>query len=245
MRFPATQARSKRYGIGIWMLVCTMLFATAAGGREYVDLRRIGLITNADATAGESKSSTCVACHGKDGVSPAPTFPHLRGMTVEYLYMQLRDFKNGQGPQRIMQPIVETMSDQDLHDTAAYYARVGNEPLKSMPAATSRPAEQIREGERLYFTGDVSRGIPPCQGCHGEQALGHPAARTTGSPAAYRLYPSLRGQQFDYLVTKLKEYRDRKHTRSSSDLIMTGAAYRLDDEAIEAVAAWASTQSLP
>jgi hypothetical protein len=45
----------------------------------------------------------------------------------------------------------------------------------------------------------------------------------------------LRGQQFDYLVTKLKEYREGKLTRSSNDFIVTGVARTIDDELIQAV----------
>ena len=37
----------------------------------------------------------CVACHGPNGNSPTPQFPILAGQTARYLYLQLRDFKEG------------------------------------------------------------------------------------------------------------------------------------------------------
>jgi len=61
--------------------------------------------------------------------------------------------------------------------------------------------------------------------------------------ASYRLYPALRGQHADYVVQRLKEFRDGKHLSSSSGRIMTPVARTLDDESIAAVAAW--LQSAP
>ncbi len=60
--------------------------------------------------------------------------------------------------------------------------------------------------------------------------------------AAYRTYPALAGQHADYVVQRLKDFRDGKHVTSSTDLIMTPVAKTLDDASIAAVAAWIASQ---
>ena len=83
---------------------------------------------------------------------------------------------------------------------------------------------------------------PPCQGCHGADAGGHPLA--AGEPR-YRTYPHLRGQHAPYLVQRLQGFRERKHTLASTDRIMHGVAHNLDDAQIAALAAWLSAGAVP
>lgn len=220
----------------------------AANRDDFVDLRQVEPIRGGNPVAGEEKSAVCLACHDERGLSPVPLYPNLRGMTFEYLYAQLRDFKDGQGPQQIMQPIVGPLSDQDLRDVAAYYAQAGKRPLGSSSPASAAPdsdRETLERGQLIYMGGDPEQGLPPCQGCHGADALGHPSLRENPSSAAvaYRLYPPLRGQQRDYLMTKLKEYHDGKLSRSTNDFIMTGIARSLDDPSIQALASWLASLS--
>ena len=44
-----------------------------------------GAAAGGDAAAGEAKSATCVACHGPDGNSPAPSGPFVEGRTATTL----------------------------------------------------------------------------------------------------------------------------------------------------------------
>jgi cytochrome c553 len=104
-------------------------------------------------------------------------------------------------------------------------------------------------GEQLYLHGDAQRGIPACQGCHGADGRGHPlVTRSALSPARvptfYRTYPALRGQQGNYLAAKLTEYQEGKLGDSTNDFIMTGVARNLDQESIQALAAWLSAQTV-
>ena len=76
-----------------------------------------------DAAAGKEKSATCVACHGADGNSPAPTFPKLADLGENYLAKQLREFRKGETRMDpSMAPMVSGLSDQDIADLAAFYA---------------------------------------------------------------------------------------------------------------------------
>lgn len=226
------------------LLASAMLIVVEdATSAQFIDLRRIERVHDGDVAAGREKSATCVACHSDNGVSPAPIFPDLRGQTVEYLYWQLVDFKQGQTPMSVMEPIVAPLSDQDLRDVAAFYAQVGNQPVATAPAPVA-PADQnvLADGERLYLNGDAQRGVPPCQGCHGADGEGHPQAAQSGAPPFYRTYPALRGQKAAYLVTKLTEFHEGKLSNSTNDFIMTGVARNLDEEAVQAIATWLATR---
>ncbi len=78
-----------------------------------------------DPEAGKAKSTTCLACHGADGISPTSVWPNLAGQKEEYLLMQLKAFKSGERKNAQMAPMVANLSDEDLADLAAYYASLG------------------------------------------------------------------------------------------------------------------------
>ena len=77
-------------------------------------------------SAGQKKSTVCVACHGTDGKSTNPMWPTLSGQNPSYLLKQLQDFKTGRRSDPNMAPIVKQLSPQDMADLAAYYASQGN-----------------------------------------------------------------------------------------------------------------------
>lgn len=208
------------------LLSCTIASAAANG---YLDLRRIEPL-HGDALAGKAKAAVCMGCHGPAGIAPVPAFPNLAGQHAEYLYWQLVEFKREARPESPMTAQVATLDDADLRNLAAYFAAF---PAGS--AVASGAVEPAKRGGVLYRDGDPARGIPPCQGCHGADGNGHPLA---GVGARWRVYPLLRGQHADYILQKLKDFRDRKHTLSSSDRIMTPIAQSLDDASIEALAHW-------
>jgi len=78
-----------------------------------------------DAAAGKAKSAVCAACHGADGISPAPIYPNLKGQKEAYLVSSLKAYKAGQrkgGMSAIMAPQAMSLSDADMANLAAYYA---------------------------------------------------------------------------------------------------------------------------
>ena len=183
-----------------------------------------------NADAAKAKAGTlCGICHGGDGVAAVPMFPNLAGQKADYLYHQLLRFKSGVLTESPMTALTTSLSDDDMRNLSVYYAALA-------PAATAAPIAdraQFDRGATLYREGDVEKGIPPCQGCHGTGAQGIAAGN------AVRLaYPNLRYQHATYLVTRLGEYRSRKLNQTSNDLVMQAVASRLDDEDIAALAAW-------
>lgn len=75
-----------------------------------------------DAAAGKSKSVVCAACHGADGNSANPMWPHLAGQHAPYLVKQMKDFKSGARKDPVMAPMAKPLSDQDIENLAAYFA---------------------------------------------------------------------------------------------------------------------------
>jgi cytochrome c553 len=131
-----------------------------------------------------------------------------------------------------MRPLVTNLTDADMRDLAVYFAAqtptAGN--LPTAPGATAG------KGEALFLAGDPARGIPPCRGCHGADARGSSIA--TGQYAAY---PALRAQYSMYLVARLTSFHKNLPDDTSNDFIMGGVAQTLDDESIQAIAAWLSS----
>ena len=75
-----------------------------------------------DAAAGKEKAAVCGACHGVDGNSTIPQNPILAGQTARYLYLQLKDFKEGRRKDPLMSPMAANLSKKDMFDIAAYYS---------------------------------------------------------------------------------------------------------------------------
>lgn len=213
--------------------------AAGAEGPLILDLRRIVPITG-DAQAGAAKAPLCATCHGQQGIAIVPVFPNLAGQRADYLYWELVSYEHGARPQSAMTPLVEQLTDEDMRNLAVYYAAMV--PPAPAADADAAPADQelLRRGEELYLHGDAAQGIPPCQGCHGADARGHPRALQADSAGytPYAVYPALRGQQPAFLQTTLEEFRAGERTGSTVDRVMNGIGRQLDDRSISALSAW-------
>ena len=76
-----------------------------------------------NAAAGKEKSAVCAGCHGADGNSPTAMFPKLAGQHADYMYHSLQAYKSGKRKNPIMSGQVASLSDQDMHDLAAYFSQ--------------------------------------------------------------------------------------------------------------------------
>jgi cytochrome c553 len=202
---------------------------------RYTDLRRIEPIKG-DAAAGAQKATVCLACHGANGVSVGPTFPRLAGQRPDFLYHRLLSFKHADSKDPYyskspMTSIAAALSDDDMRNLSTFFAA-------QVPRATdvAAPTGASAIGEALFRSGDPVRGVPPCQGCHGADGSG---LDTRGDQ--YAVYPSVRGQYGPYVVARLTGFREGEPNDSTNDFIMSGVARTLDDESIQAIAAWLSS----
>ena len=75
-----------------------------------------------DAAAGKTKSATCAACHGAEGISPNELWPNLAGQKQAYLIKQLKAFKDGSRKDPMMSPMAAPLSDEDIDNLSAYFS---------------------------------------------------------------------------------------------------------------------------
>jgi cytochrome c553 len=207
----------------------------ASAASHYTDLRNVEPI-HGDAAAGAAKAKVCFTCHGANGTSIAPIFPRLAGQRVDYLYHRLLAFKGASAKDPYyskspMTPMAVPLSDTDMRNLATFFA--SQEPQPAAPTASTVSPESLEKGARLFRSGDPPRGVPPCQGCHGAEARGPSIA--TGP---YAVYPVLRAQYSPYLVSRLTSFRKRLPHDTTSDFIMINVAHTLDDDSLQAIAAW-------
>ena len=79
----------------------------------------------ADAAAGRAKAATsCIVCHGPDGISKVPDAPHLAGQPELYLVAQLKAYRKKKRTNEIMNVIAKTLSDTDIANLAAWFASI-------------------------------------------------------------------------------------------------------------------------
>ena len=73
------------------------------------------LAAYADVEAGKRKAEACAACHGADGNSSNPIYPVLAGQTARYIYLELKDYKEG----RRKDPVMSAMAAPLAKDTCS------------------------------------------------------------------------------------------------------------------------------
>ena len=76
-----------------------------------------------DPKAGKSLVYTCGGCHGVTGyenVYPSYHVPRIAGQNYDYLVAALTEYKKGERAHPTMRAQGESLSDQDIHNIAAY-----------------------------------------------------------------------------------------------------------------------------
>jgi cytochrome c553 len=75
--------------------------------------------------AGQSTAqAVCSQCHGIKMPSAGAPFPPLAGRDAEYLQSALKQYRDKTRKSDIMNNIAGSLSDQDIANVAAYYARL-------------------------------------------------------------------------------------------------------------------------
>lgn len=183
----------------------------------------MGFVVNAQAVegdieAGKAKSATCTACHGADGNSMVDIYPKIAGQHADYIYKQLKDFKAGESSGRadpVMAGMVMALSDQDMKDLSVFFA-------SNTTKAGATPEDVIEVGEKLYRGGDLERGIPACQACHGPRGVGQSLAG----------FPKVSFQHPAYIKAQLEKFRNGQRANDMNGM-MGDIAKKLTDKDIE------------
>ena len=100
------------------------------------------ILADAKPERGRAKAQeVCVACHGEQGVSVGPDFPHLAGQSGAAIYKQLNDYRSGSRSHQQMTEIAKALDEPTLADVAAYYAA---QPKRNPnPATLANPSPAV------------------------------------------------------------------------------------------------------
>ncbi|WP_163578086.1 c-type cytochrome [Halomonas faecis] len=196
-------------------LLASLAFTMGAVGAAHADMA-----ADADPAAGSEKAQPCAACHGQEGISSSPSFPHLAGQKMSYTAKQIMDIRDGNREVAEMAGQVDDFSDQDAWDVAAYFAE------QDANVGQAEDAEALlARGEELYRAGDMAKGIPACAACH----------TPTGEGIGTAVYPAVSGQFAEYTVSTLQDFAASERA-NDPNAIMRDIASKMSDDDMKAVA---------
>ncbi len=155
-------------------------------------------------------AQACFACHGPNGASTQPLIPILAGQTARYLYLQLKDFKEGRRTDPQMSPMVTTLEKEDMLALATFFSE---QPVPSN--GFSADQAKAAKGKDL---GDATL----CTMCH------------QGAYQGQNEIPRVAGQHYDYVKKQLTDFRAKTRTNDAGS--MTSVTKTMSDEDIENLA---------
>jgi cytochrome c553 len=158
----------------------------------------------------KDKVETCVACHGPAGNSASGAFPVLAGQNARYIYLQLRDFKEGRRKDPSMDPIAAPLTQADMLALADYFSKQKPTPNGFVADPAKVVAGRKKSDEVL------------CPMCHQGEFVGQ------------NEIPRVAGQQYDYVKKQLADFKAKRRTNDAGN--MTSVAGTLSDADIENLA---------
>lgn len=167
---------------------------------------------SADATtAMPAKAAACAACHGAGGAAPIlPAYPVLAGQTARYLYLELRDFNEGRRVNELMTPMAAGLTRDEMRELGDYFSKQTPRPQAFAADADKARLGKAKADENL------------CTMCH------------LGGFKGQNEVPKVAGQNFDYVVKQLGDFKARRRTNDAGS--MTSVTSSLTDDDIVNIA---------
>ena len=160
-----------------------------------------------DAAPKTNTPETCGVCHGADGNSPAAVFPNLAGQNARYLYLQLKDFKEGRRNDPLMSPIAKQLEKIEMQALAKHFSEQKPKPVKFT-------ADNAKAAAGKKIADDAL-----CPMCH------------LGGFVGQNEIPRVAGQHPEYVRKQLTDFRARNRTNDGGS--MTAYSASLTDDDIE------------
>ncbi|HKU84874.1 MAG TPA: c-type cytochrome [Casimicrobiaceae bacterium] len=157
-----------------------------------------------------AKAQVCGACHGPNGNSTDPQYPVLAGQNARYVYLQLKDFKEGRRHDPQMDPMAAPLSRDDMLALAEYFSK-----QKQVPTGFKADPAKVAAGKKK--SDEVL-----CPMCH------------LGEFAGQNEIPRVAGQHYQYVKKQLSDFKTRRRTNDAGN--MTAVAGTLSDDDIENLA---------
>jgi cytochrome c553 len=160
--------------------------------------------------AARKLAETCFECHGPNGNSQNPDFPVLAGQSWRYIYIELRDFKEGRRNDPVMSPKAANLTREDMMALGNFF-----QAQKPVPIAFKADGARVEAGRK------VSDAVL-CPMCH------------LGGFIGQNEIPRVAGQYPQYVKKQLQDFKARRRTNDAGN--MTSVAATLSDEDIENLA---------
>lgn len=186
------------------------LLAETTAETTLAELERPAVVGEHPPHIGFEKAAACAACHGVDGNSTNPQYPKLAGQTARYIYIQLKDFKEGRRKDPQMSPMAANLSKEDMWAIGEYF-----ELQKQAPSTYKVEGEKVAEGRKIAVDA-------LCTMCHLGGFLGQNEV------------PRVAGQHYEYIVKQLQDFRARNRTNDAGN--MTSVSRGLTDDQIDKLA---------
>jgi cytochrome c553 len=172
----------------------------------------------ADVAAGKELAAACAGCHGEDGVSQTPLTPSLAGGPDDFVQWQLVYFRSGRRKNEVMEPIAQSLANEEIRNIGAYYA--------SLPPPKPQP---VPASDELAQAGAALAAQHRCRSCHGDGFAGIGAAAR------------LAGQREDVLLKALRDFKSGARI-GSGVASMADVTFDLDEGDMQALAHYMATQ---
>lgn len=169
-----------------------------------------------DVEAGKQKAEACVACHGANGNSQVGAFPVLAGQNERYIYLQLKDYKEGRRKNAMMSAVAAGLEKQDMKDLAAYFSKQKQARIDFKPDPARVTAGAKKAEESL------------CAMCH------------LGGMKGQNEVPRVAGQHPEYVLNQFKAFKARERTNDAGN--MTSLAQTLSEEDMINLSHWIADQ---
>ena len=163
----------------------------------------------AQMAAARQKAEACFACHGPNGNSAIPAYPILAGQSWRYIYIQLKDFKEGRRTDPVMSPMVADLSRDDMIALGNFFAA-----QKQAPIAFKADGARVDAGRK------ISDAVL-CPMCH------------LGAFVGQNEIPKVAGQYPEYVSKQLHDFKAKRRTNDAGN--MTSVAGTLSDDDIESL----------
>lgn len=157
-----------------------------------------------------AKAQVCVACHGPAGNSTNPQYPILAHQNARYIYLELKDFKEGRRTDPLMSPVAATLERDDMLALGDYFSK-----QKQVPTGFKADAAKVAAGKRK--ADEVL-----CAMCHGGDFVGQ------------NEIPHEAGQHYAYVRKQLLDFKAKRRTNDAGN--MTSVAGTLSDDDIDNLA---------
>ncbi len=143
----------------------------------------------------EEKAVLCDACHGLKGIPEDKSIPIIWGQNAGYLYLQFRDFQKGARTDERMSAVAKNVVKEDALALAEFFA-AKPWPSTGAPAASKADADAAKVAIKSVV----------CTSCHLEEFQGDLSV------------PRLAGQQRDYLLKTMTDFRSRAAGQQPRDV---------------------------